>query len=76
MVPGTPESAWDEFTGDVSGWWDHTHSEKPAELVIDLIFELGVALWGGVATTVLLQTYVERKYKEGRRRQRAMPGGR
>ena len=38
-------------------------------LVIDLIFEMGVALWGGVATTVLLQSYVERKYKEGRRYQ-------
>lgn len=37
-----------------------------AELVIDLIFEMGVALWGGVATTVLLQSYVERKYEEGR----------
>jgi hypothetical protein len=40
-----------------------------AELVIDLIFEMGVALWGGVATTVLLQSYVEKKYKEGRRYQ-------
>ena len=35
VVPGTPETAWDEFTGDVSGWWDHTHSEAPAELVIE-----------------------------------------
>jgi len=40
-----------------------------AEMVIDLIFEMGVALWGGVATTVLLQSYVEKKYKEGRRYQ-------
>jgi hypothetical protein len=40
-----------------------------AELVIDLIFEMGVALWGGVATTVLLQSYVEKKYKEGRQYQ-------
>ena len=39
------------------------------ELSVDLIFELGVALWGGVATTVLLQNFVERKYKEGRRYQ-------
>jgi len=39
------------------------------ELAVDLIFEMGVALWGGVATTVLLQNYVERKYKEGRRYQ-------
>jgi len=36
------------------------------ELAVDLIFEMGVALWGGVATTVLLQNFVERKYKEGR----------
>ena len=39
------------------------------ELTVDLIFEMGVALWGGVATTVLLQQFVERKYKEGRRYQ-------
>jgi len=36
------------------------------ELTVDLIFELGVALWGGVATTVLLQDYVEKKHREGR----------
>lgn len=36
------------------------------ELAVDLIFEMGVALWGGVATTVLLQNFVERKYEEGR----------
>ena len=35
VVPGTPETAWAEFTGDVSGWWDHTHSGNPAKLVID-----------------------------------------
>jgi hypothetical protein len=40
-----------------------------AELTVDLIFELGVALWGGVATTVLLQNFVERRYREGRRYQ-------
>lgn len=44
-------------------------SDCLVELAVDLIFELGVALWGGVATTVLLQTYVERKYKEGRKYQ-------
>jgi len=39
------------------------------ELSVDLVFELGVALWGGVATTVLLQDYVKRQYSEGRRYQ-------
>jgi hypothetical protein len=40
-----------------------------AELTVDLVFELGVALWGGVATTVLLQDFVKRQYSEGRRYQ-------
>lgn len=35
VVPGTPETAWAEFTGDVSGWWDHSHQPEPARLVID-----------------------------------------
>ncbi|MGD9234978.1 MAG: hypothetical protein PVH67_14060 [Desulfobacterales bacterium] len=39
------------------------------ELSVELIFELGVALWGGVATTVLLQDFVKRQYSEGRRYQ-------
>jgi hypothetical protein len=39
------------------------------ELTVDLVFELGVALWGGVATTVLLQEFVKRQYAEGRRYQ-------
>jgi hypothetical protein len=39
------------------------------ELVVDLIFEMGVALWGGVATAVLLQNFVQHQYKEGRRYQ-------
>jgi len=39
------------------------------ELTVDLAFELGVALWGGVATTVLLQDFVRRQYSEGRRYQ-------
>lgn len=41
-------------------------NEVALELWVDLIFELGVALWGGVATTVLLQNFVDQKYKEGR----------
>ena len=39
------------------------------EFSVDLLFELGVALWGGVATTVLLQDFVKRQYSEGRRYQ-------
>lgn len=35
VVPGTPDTVYDEFTGDVSGWWDHHMSEKPAALVIE-----------------------------------------
>jgi hypothetical protein len=42
-------------------------NEVALELSVDLIFELGVALWGGVATTVLLQHFVDQKYKEGRK---------
>ncbi len=34
-VPGSPEEAFDAFTGDVSGWWDHHISENPKELVIE-----------------------------------------
>ena len=34
-VPVPPAEAWDLFTGDVSGWWDHTFSGKPYRLVID-----------------------------------------
>jgi hypothetical protein len=35
VVPGGPEAAFDAFTGDVSGWWDHHLSESPAELFIE-----------------------------------------
>lgn len=35
MVPGKPEAIYDAFTGDVSGWWDHTFSESPKALVIE-----------------------------------------
>ena len=34
-VPVPPEEAWNLFTGDVSGWWDHSFSEKPYRMVID-----------------------------------------
>lgn len=34
-VPAEPRAAFDAFTGDVSGWWDHTFSEHPASLVLE-----------------------------------------
>lgn len=34
-VPVTPEVAFDLFTGDVKGWWDHTASGKPDRLFIE-----------------------------------------
>ena len=34
-LPGTPEAVYDLATGDISGWWDHTFSEKPARLFIE-----------------------------------------
>ena len=33
--PGTPEFVYDHLTGDVSGWWDHSFSEKPYRLYIE-----------------------------------------
>ncbi|MEQ8764072.1 MAG: hypothetical protein RL885_09100 [Planctomycetota bacterium] len=34
-VPGTPEETFDLFTGDISPWWDHHFSQKPARFVIE-----------------------------------------
>ena len=34
-IDATPEQVFDAFTGDVSGWWDHTFSEKPVRLFIE-----------------------------------------
>lgn len=34
-VPGTPEEVFDAFTGDISPWWDHHHSENPTRFVIE-----------------------------------------
>ena len=28
-LPGTPGVIYEAVTGDISGWWDHTFSEKP-----------------------------------------------
>ena len=35
VLPGTPETLYDALTGDISGWWDHTFSERPAKFYIE-----------------------------------------
>jgi hypothetical protein len=34
-LPGTPGEIYDAITGDLSGWWDHTFSGKPARFTLD-----------------------------------------
>lgn len=34
-LPGSPEVIYDALTGDISGWWDHSFSEKPYKLYIE-----------------------------------------
>lgn len=34
-LPGTPSEIYDALTGDISGWWDHHFSERPAKLYIE-----------------------------------------
>jgi hypothetical protein len=34
-LPGTPAFIYDNVTGDISGWWDHTMSEHPVRLEIE-----------------------------------------
>jgi uncharacterized protein YndB with AHSA1/START domain len=34
-LPGDPETIYDAATGDISGWWDHSFSGKPARLDIE-----------------------------------------
>jgi hypothetical protein len=36
-LPGTTTRIYDAMTGDISGWWDHSFSEKPYKLYIDAI---------------------------------------
>ena len=36
-LPGTTTQIYDAITGDISGWWDHTFSDKPYKLYIDAI---------------------------------------
>lgn len=32
---GTPDQAWEHFTGDLKPWWDHTFSAEPESLILD-----------------------------------------
>jgi len=34
-LPGKPEVIYDAITGDISDWWDHCFSEKPAKIFIE-----------------------------------------
>jgi hypothetical protein len=34
-LPGSPETLFDQVTGDISGWWDHAMSEKPLKFYIE-----------------------------------------
>ena len=34
-LPGTTETVYDAITGDISGWWDHSYSDKPAKFYIE-----------------------------------------
>jgi hypothetical protein len=36
-VPGTTTLTYDAMTGDISGWWDHSFSDKPYKLYIDAV---------------------------------------
>jgi hypothetical protein len=36
-LPGTTTQMYDAMTGDISGWWDHSFSEKPYKLYIEAI---------------------------------------
>ncbi len=35
QLPGAPEAVYDQLTGDISPWWDHTFSENPHQLFIE-----------------------------------------
>jgi hypothetical protein len=32
---GTPEAVYDGITGDITGWWDHSFSQKPYRMYIE-----------------------------------------
>jgi uncharacterized protein YndB with AHSA1/START domain len=35
ILPASPEAVYDAATGDISGWWDHSFSERPKKLYIE-----------------------------------------
>ena len=35
ILPGAPVDVYDAITGDISGWWDHSFSDKPFKLYIE-----------------------------------------
>lgn len=35
VLPGGPADVFDAFTGDVTGWWDHSFSENPKAMYIE-----------------------------------------
>lgn len=35
VIERSAQAVWDALTGDVSGWWDHSFSEKPARFVLE-----------------------------------------
>ena len=36
-LPGTTTMIYDAITGDISGWWDHSFTDKPYKLYIDAV---------------------------------------
>ena len=34
-ISATADEVWSAFTGDISGWWDHSFSGKPAKFFIE-----------------------------------------
>jgi len=34
-LPGSPNYIYDHITGDISGWWDHSFSDKPYKFYIE-----------------------------------------
>ncbi|NOQ97068.1 MAG: SRPBCC domain-containing protein [Calditrichae bacterium] len=34
-LPGSPEALFDQVSGDISGWWDHSMSEKPLKFYLE-----------------------------------------
>jgi uncharacterized protein YndB with AHSA1/START domain len=35
VLPASPDAVFDAVTGDISGWWDHSFSQKPRKLYIE-----------------------------------------